>query len=180
VTAGRLLTDELRACIGKEVEYIAPEELGQASIRYYATALGDDNPLYHDADFAARTRFGGIVAPPTLVCETNQFYRKAPDELGYAGHLWDLPLPVPCRMIRGGNDYRFYEPVRPHDRIRVVWRLADIVERQTRMRGLVLFVTSEVSYYRLSDGALLATNVETNIYEPLEPVGADASGGSDG
>jgi acyl dehydratase len=180
VTGARLLTDELRTWIGKQVEYIAPEELGYASIRYYAAALRDDNPLYHDADFAARTRFGGVVAPPTLVCETNQFYRKQPDELGYAGHTWQLPLPVPCRMIRGGNDYRFYEPVRPHDRVRVVWRLVDMTERQTRTRGLVLFVTSEVSYYRLSDGTLLATNLETNIYEPLEPLAASEVAKGDG
>ena len=88
-----LLTDELRGWIGREVAYTAPDEIGRAGIRYFALALGDDNPLYRDEAFAAQTRHGGIVAPPTLVCETNQCYDLQPDENGYVGHMWDLPLP---------------------------------------------------------------------------------------
>jgi hypothetical protein len=30
-----MLTDELRACIGRQARYSAPEELGRASIRYF-------------------------------------------------------------------------------------------------------------------------------------------------
>ena len=40
------ITDELKSWIGREVTYTAPEELGQASIRYFAMALGDDNPVF--------------------------------------------------------------------------------------------------------------------------------------
>ena len=46
------ITDELRSWIGREATYTAPEELGQASIRYFAMALGDDNPVFSDAAFA--------------------------------------------------------------------------------------------------------------------------------
>ena len=52
------IIDELKSWIGREVTYTAPEELGQASIRYFAMALGDDNPLFQRrgvrADHAAR------------------------------------------------------------------------------------------------------------------------------
>jgi hypothetical protein len=47
-----LLTEELRGWIGREVSYAAPEEIGRASIRYFALAIGDDNPLYVDEDYA--------------------------------------------------------------------------------------------------------------------------------
>ena len=78
-----LLTEEIKAWIGREAHYPAREELGRASIRYFALALGDDNPLYAD----------GAVAPPTLICETNQYAHHAPNADGYIGHEWNLPVP---------------------------------------------------------------------------------------
>jgi len=158
-----LLTEELRAWIGREVTYTAPEELGRAAIRYFALALGDDNPLYRDEAFAAATRHGGIVAPPTLVCETNQYLDRAPDEDGYLGHTWPLPL-ADRRFIRGANEYEFLRPVRPGDRLTARWRVLDIYERETR-QGVMLFVCSEGRYFD-QHGELLAINRETNIYQP--------------
>lgn len=177
----RLLTDELRGWIGREARYVAPEEVGRAGIRYFALALGDDNPLYHDEALAQSTRQGGIVAPPTLVCETNQWYAGRPNEDGYLGHMWnDLPIPVPCRMIRGANEYEFLRAVRPSDRISVTWRIADIFERETARGGLLLFVISDVRYHNQNgeqDGELLAINRETVIYQPKEPLTTSASQG---
>ena len=83
------ITDELKAWIGREVTYAAPEELGRAAIRYFALASGDGNPLYYDEAIARRSRHGGIIAPPTLVCETNQIYPRPPDRNGYIGHHWE-------------------------------------------------------------------------------------------
>ena len=158
-----LMTEELKKWIGREQVYVAPEELGGAAIRYFALALGDDNPLYYDQQFAAKTRHKGIIAPPTLICETNQYMHQKPNEDGYLGHLWTLPIPE-SSMIRGGNEYEFYQPVRPQDRITATWRIAEIYERETR-DGAMLFVVSEVRYTN-QDGQLLALNKETNIYRP--------------
>ena len=47
------ITDEVKSWIGREATYTAPEELGRGSIRYFAMALGDDNPLFSDADYSA-------------------------------------------------------------------------------------------------------------------------------
>jgi acyl dehydratase len=40
------------------------EEATRDGIRHYAYGFGDDNPLYCDPDYAATTRWGGIIAPP--------------------------------------------------------------------------------------------------------------------
>ena len=38
-----------------------------AMIRHWAAAFEDRNPVYTDTEFAARTRFGEIVAPPLML-----------------------------------------------------------------------------------------------------------------
>lgn len=153
---------ELRACIGSEATYTAPEEIGRASIRLFALAMQDDNPLHHDQDAAAASRHGGIIASPTLVCETNQFYRCAATEAGYFGHLWDLPG-LGGEFLRGGNEYEFNQPVRPEDRVTVTWKILDIQVRQTREGGRLIVVTSEARFVN-QHGDLLAVNRETNLH----------------
>ena len=160
-----LLTDELRAWIGREAVYPAQEEIGRASIRYFALALGDDNPLYRDDEYARQAGFPALVAPPTMVVESCQYAVGPPDDHGYIGHAWDLPVEG-CRMIRAGNAYEFFRPVLPSDRISVVWTLEDISERASSRGGTLLFVTS-VARYRDDSGALLAINRETLVYQPL-------------
>ena len=128
-----LLTEELRSWVGREVHYPAHEELSRASIRYFALALGDENPLYVDENYAKEAGYPSVIAPPTLVCETCQYAHRRPEENGYIGHEWHLPI-VGCRMIRTGNDYEFMRPVLPHDRISATWTLEDIVGRRSSRR----------------------------------------------
>jgi len=35
-------------------------------IRHFADAMGDRNPLWRREDYAKNTRWGGIIAPPTI------------------------------------------------------------------------------------------------------------------
>jgi acyl dehydratase len=37
------------------------------TIWHFAMGLGDDNPLFNDAEYAAGTRWGGLIAPPTYL-----------------------------------------------------------------------------------------------------------------
>ena len=160
-----LLTDELKSWIGREVRYPAQEKLGRASLRYFALAIDDDNPLYRDDAYAREAGYPSAIAPPTFVVETCQYAHRRPDEHGYMGHAWHLPVHG-CRMIRAGNDYEFLRPVLPEDRVSVTWTLEDIVERASSRGGTQLFVTSVGRYYD-ETGGLLAVNRETLVYQPL-------------
>jgi acyl dehydratase len=162
-----LLTGELKAWIGREVTYEAREELGRASIRYFALATRDDNPLYLDDAYARQAGYPSVIAPPTLVCETCQYAHRPPDEDGYIGHEWHLPI-TGCRLIRAGNDYEFFRPVLPADRVSVTWKLEAITERASSRGGTQLFVTSAARYAN-QRGEPLAVNRETVVYQPLEP-----------
>jgi acyl dehydratase len=160
------LTEQLRARIGETRIYAAPEELGRASIRYFARAIGDDNPLYTDDAFARAHGFDGVIAPPTLIFETNQYAASvARDDEGFAGHRWDLELPG-TRQVRGGNTYEWHRAVRPSDVITASWTLQDMAERTTRDGNPMLVVTSRAEYTN-QDGELLATNEEQIIFVGL-------------
>lgn len=157
-----LLTAEIRELIGREVSYTAPEELGRAAIRYFALAVGDRNPLYTDEAYARAHGHPGVVAPPTLICETNQYAALPRDDDGYPGHTWRLDLPG-TRLVRGGNSYRFHRPVRPDDVITATWRIEDAVER-TDSRGRPMLVVTSTAVYTDRHGEVLTTNEETLIY----------------
>ena len=162
----KLLTDELKAFIGREAHYPAREEFGRASIRYFALALGDDNPLYVDDDYAKKAGYPSVIAPPTLICETLQYAHQMPNTDGYVGHEWHLPVPN-TRLVRAGNDYEFMRPLLPADRISVTWTLENIVEKPSSRGGTQLFVSS-VGRFRDAKGEIVAINRETIVYQPLK------------
>jgi acyl dehydratase len=147
-----LLTAELAARIGEERVYTAPEPLGRAAIRYFALATGDTDPAH----------LAGDVAPPTLICETNQYTGLPRDSEGYAGHGWHLDVPG-TRLVRGGNSYRFDRPAGPDDVITARWKLAGMTERVTGGGKRMLVVTS-VATYTDQANRVLAVNEETLIH----------------
>ncbi|MFD7133848.1 MaoC family dehydratase N-terminal domain-containing protein [Streptomyces sp. NPDC059894] len=160
-----LLTDALRRRLtGRTAVYTAPEELGRAAIRYFALATGNGDPLHLDPAYARAHGHPDVVAPPTLVCETNQYAGLPPDSDGYAGHTWGVDVPG-TRAVRGGNAYTFHRPVRPDDRITATWTLTSVTERTTGDGLPMLVVRSHCAY--TSDGELLAENEETMLYIAL-------------
>jgi N-terminal half of MaoC dehydratase len=107
-----------------------------------------------------------VIAPPTFVCETNQYAHRQPNDDGYIGHSWELPI-TGCRMVRGGHDYEFFRPVVPSDRITVTWRLENISERVSS-GGTPMLIVLAAATYTNQHGERLARNRETLIYQPLE------------
>jgi hypothetical protein len=62
---------KLRALVGKPSgsgkPSVAPDPVNQPMIRHWAYAMDDMNPVYLDPEFAATSRFGGIVSPPVML-----------------------------------------------------------------------------------------------------------------
>jgi hypothetical protein len=64
--------NKLRALVnqptgGTEKPAVAPDPVNQPMIRHWAHALDDMNPVYLNPEFAAASRFGGIVSPPVML-----------------------------------------------------------------------------------------------------------------
>jgi acyl dehydratase len=63
--------DALAALVGQPISpggpNLAPDAVNQPMIRHWAAAFEDSNPVYVDADAAASSRHGEIVAPPLML-----------------------------------------------------------------------------------------------------------------
>jgi acyl dehydratase len=151
------ILDQIRKMIGKEMVVTAPEEVGQSFIRYFAQAIGDMNPLYFDEAYARGTRYAGIIAPPTFVCESVQYLVGEVDEEGGAAQRFRIGLPI-GNEIRAANDYEFFQPVRPGDIITAHWKVTDAYEKNGRT-GKLYFLVYDITYTNQRN-ELLAINHE--------------------
>jgi hypothetical protein len=65
------LDDALAALVGRPISpggpNVAPDPVNLPMIRHWAAAFEDANPVYVDADAAAASRHGEIVAPPLML-----------------------------------------------------------------------------------------------------------------
>lgn len=156
------MSEEVAALLGSTRVYTAPEAFGAAAGRYFGLAIGDDNPLYSDTEYAQKNGLTGVTAPLTLICETNQYTNlpMAPD--GYAGHDWKIEIPN-TRKVRGGNSYVFYRRLRPEDVVTATWNIESLEEKMTG-KGLEMLIVTSVARYTNQDGDALADNTETIIF----------------
>lgn len=153
---------EFDALLSRTATYQAKVSLGEASFHYFARAIGDDAEIYTSKSAAVAAGYADIIAPPTFICETLQYSDRDPDENGYIGHSWDIEIEGWWR-VRGGNRYRFYQPVLPSDVLRVEWRV-DSVRQTSDARGKPIVVVIQVAVYFNQKGEKLAENFETVIY----------------
>ncbi len=109
-------------------------EVEKGDVIRYARATGEMDPLFLDEAAARRTRYGGIVAPPTYL-----IVMRPP----LAGRL-NLESPYP-KSLDGGTRWTYALPIRPGDRITATAKLVDLYEREGRL-GTMLFQVIEIEY----------------------------------
>ena len=148
-TSTPVLTEEMRQqAIGLESSPVTME-VEQGAIVKFAQAIGDDNPLFNDEAEARRSRYGGIIAPPTFLRSITTVRLELP---------FVLPL---TRLLDAGSDWEYFEAIRVGDRITATAKITDISERTGRL-GLMVFKTTVVTY-RNQLNQVVATQTSTSI-----------------
>ena len=153
------LLERLKATVGQEIILRAPDEIGRSSLRQYALAIGDFNPIYSDREFAQINGLRDVMAPPTLICDTWQYVDSDMDERG------DLLGRGPIRELEGlraGNEYEFFQPIHRDDVVTAHWIVKDDYEK-TGSTGALVFQVIETTFYNQLE-ELLARNTETMFY----------------
>jgi acyl dehydratase len=139
--------DDLRKRIGVKIaETLEPwcHEASRDGIRHYAHGIGDDNPLWCDPDYAARTKWGGIIAPPSFLFATSRIIS------GYVGGLPGV------HAMWAGAEWSWFLPVRRNDAVTTEAWLKDLVEHDTKFAGRAIQQIYHVDFYNQS-GAMVAS-----------------------
>jgi len=130
--------DDLRERIGVKIGATAEPwcyEATRDNIRHYAHGIGDDNPLWCDPEYAAKTRHGGIVALPSFLFSTSRIVS------GYVGGLPGV------HAMWSGADWTWHKPVQRNDAISTEAHLKDLIEHQTRFAGRAIQQIYHVDFF---------------------------------
>ncbi|MEJ8815600.1 MaoC family dehydratase N-terminal domain-containing protein [Variovorax ureilyticus] len=130
--------DELRERIGQKIGATAEPwcyEATRDNIRHYAHGIGDDNPLWCDPDYAAKTKYGGLIALPSFLFSTSRIVS------GYVGGLPGV------HAMWSGADWEWHKPVKRNDTIRTEAYLKDLIEHQTRFAGRAVQQIYHVDFF---------------------------------
>ncbi len=102
----------------KPVTYV----IGQEKIREYALAVGDLNPLYIDPEFAKKSKFGTIIAPPMFVVV---FARDSMFNL-FEDKEININLP---KLVHGEQEFNFHTIVKANDSIKTISKIKNIFQK---------------------------------------------------
>ncbi len=145
-----MIPDSLKQFIGK-VDPPHVREVEKGAIRRYADAVGNDNPLYYDEEYARKSRYGSIIAPPGS-SEGLIGVMGAMIEAGYAG------------ILDGGMAYDFFLPVRAGDTLVASPKVLDVTAKEGKTKMMI--VRFETTYYN-QNGDLVAKSYHTLIGRQL-------------
>ena len=107
--------------IGKEYKPFS-YVVGQEKIKEYALAVKDTNPLYTDPDFAKKSKYGCIIAPPLFVV----VYAKESFDLLFTDKELNLNMP---RLVHGEQEFNFHKIVKANDTITTHPKIKNISQK---------------------------------------------------
>jgi len=110
-------------------------EATRDNIRHYAHGIGDDNPLWCVPEYAAKTKYGDVIALPSFLFATSRIVS------GYVGGLAGV------HAMWSGADWNWHKTVSRNDTISTEAWLKDVVEHQTRFAGRAVQQTYHVDFY---------------------------------
>jgi acyl dehydratase len=143
--SGKITDDEvdrLRGRLGEVVQVSEQPYLTEAnrdSIRRWAMATGDRNPLYLDEQYAAKSPYGTIIAPP---CLPYAFSRLS---IGYRGGLPGV------HSMFGGSHWRWFKPLPIGSTVTAETRFTELTELEGRFAGRMLKQLSKTEFTRTGD-----------------------------
>ena len=154
-----ILIKEFQMQIGQETDLPCIETIDKTSIIRYAHAISDLNPLYIDDEYASKTEYKGIIAPPTFIFDLI----SAGTEMGEDGRdITRISLPG-YKLLRGGNEYEFFKPVRPGDSISRKRKITDVYTKESKKVGTIIFIDYDITYKNQKD-ELVGINHETLMF----------------
>jgi uncharacterized OB-fold protein/acyl dehydratase len=180
------LEKKLETFVGIEIGApdLGPDAVNEAMIRHWCDAMGDENPVYTDAEAASSSAHGGIVAPPTMMqawilpgldmalgaddpTDKQKELHRILTEAGYAG------------VVATDCEQEYTRYLRPGDRVEAVTVIEAISEQKATALGIGYFINTRTTF-RDADGEEVGwMTFRVLKYQPSQQpaaVEADATG----
>lgn len=132
-------------------------------ILMFARAIGDDNPVYHDAEKAKASDVGGIIAPPTFAAAAAQFnpdgMRPRPGEQWFGSGRTASGIdgkPASAGGLNAEQHFEYVRPLRAGDVLTAETKPGTTWERESKRAGKLLF-SDRITEYRDQNGELVLT-----------------------
>ncbi|WP_019379273.1 MaoC family dehydratase N-terminal domain-containing protein [Virgibacillus halodenitrificans] len=128
-------------------------EVEKGHIKRFAEAIGDNNPLYINQEYAEKTPYQSVIAPPTFL-------------IAAGANGGDLPLELDTkRMLHGEQEFIYYKSVRPGDSLQCQMKVSDLYEREGKSGSMqFLILDTEMKDPR---GELVAISRMNIIYRKI-------------
>jgi acyl dehydratase len=156
-----LITPSVRAYIGHQSDPMTNRfPISEDMVFELADAIEEPNPLYLDADYAKKSRFGGLLCPQLAA------WKDWAPRIDYFGagqdSHFEIPLPFKSYGFNGGSEWTFHRPVRVGDHITKTIKIQDMFERSGRT-GQLLFIARDTTQTN-QRGEALVTLRHTSIF----------------
>lgn len=130
--------------IGKSYPDTDPYLVGREKVREFATAIGDESPVYHDLQAAQALGYPDLPAPPTFAFVVTR------GAMGAAMFDPDLGLDY-TRVVHGEQSFEYKRPLLAGDEVTVRSFIVDITAR-----GANEYLTTQADVVTL-DGELIVS-----------------------
>lgn len=145
---------KVEAMVGRQYGRIYGwDKVNEAMVRQWCEAMGVDNPLYTDAEFAATTEHGQIVAPPAML--QSWCLAGFDDESLAPGSTTDDPYGVLTIMEEQGypavvavnSNLHFDRYINMGEQLYYTTVFDSVSEEKTTALGTGFFVTLKMTYF---------------------------------
>ena len=152
------VVERWRALVGERSEAVS-NVVEKGAVRKFAEAIGDPNPLYVNEAAAEKSRYGGLIAPPTF-----------PRTFEY-GEIEGIGLPGQG-LIHGEHWLRYERPLWVGEEVLCYTVFKDYYEKESRGEPLGFVISERVG--ESPSGERIFTMEDTAILTPalrkdLEP-----------
>ncbi|MEW6663849.1 MAG: MaoC family dehydratase N-terminal domain-containing protein [Thermodesulfobacteriota bacterium] len=124
---------EERIGLGLRVGNVFNENASYEAIRNFVNGIGDSNPLYRDQEYARKTRYGALVAPPSWVASVFPH--------------WVLQGLPGIHADHSASDWEFLRPVYINDRVAPKCKFVGFDTRTSKFAGKTVFEYQRFEYW---------------------------------
>lgn len=145
------LLARLRTFEGRQVgpPELAPDPVNLPMIRHWVEAIGDENPVYVDAEAAERSVHGGIIAPPVML--QAWVMRGLRRRAGTGANAQDELMRVLdeagfTSVVATNCEQEYHRQLRLGDHLKAVSVIESVSEEKQTALGPGHFVTTRIRY----------------------------------